>query len=185
MDIVDLFPKAVRNKRYLLVGTDYFTKWVEVEPMANIKDVDAKRFVWKNIVTRFGISRTLISDNGLQFHSKAFKRYYCDLGITNRYSTPAYPQGNGQAEAVNKVIVNGLKKRLDDVKGKLVEELSHILLTYRTTPCRSTRETPFSMTCGAEAVIPLETGFLTLRTSSFTLSNNDKLLGKSLDLIEE
>ena len=81
--------------------------------------------------------------------------------------------------------MNGLKKRLDDVKGKLVEELSHILLTYRTTPRRSTRETPFSMTYGAEAVIPLETGFLTLRTSSFTLSNNDKLLEKSLDLIEE
>ena len=112
------FPKAAGNRRWLSVDIDYFTKWVEVEPMANIKDVDAKRFVWKNIVTRFGISRTLISDNGLQFHSKAFKRYYCDLGITNRYSTPAYPQGNGQDEAVNKVIVNGLKKRLDDMKGK-------------------------------------------------------------------
>ena len=143
MDIVDLFPKAARNKRYLLVGTDYFTKWVEVELMANTKDVDAKRFVWKNIVTRFGILRTLISNNGLQFHSKAFRRYYCNLGITNRYSTPAYLQGNGQAEAVNKVIVNGLKKRLDDVKGKWVEELSHVLLTYRTTPRRSTGKTPF------------------------------------------
>ena len=101
-----------------MVGTDYFTKWVEIEPLANIKDIDAKRFVWKNIVTRFGILHTLISDNGLQFDSKAFRRYYCDLGITNRYSTPAYPQGNGQAEAVNKVIVNGLKKRLDNTKGK-------------------------------------------------------------------
>ena len=54
----------------------------------------------------------LISDNGLQFDSKIFRRYCDELGITNRYSTPAYPQGNGQVEAVNKVIVNGLKKRL-------------------------------------------------------------------------
>ena len=38
--------------------------------------------------------------------------------LLNKYSTPAYPQGNGQAEAVNKVIVSGLKKRLDDAKGK-------------------------------------------------------------------
>ena len=76
---------------YLLVGTDYFTKWVEVEPRANIKDVDAKRFVWKNIVTRFGIIHTLISDNSLQFDNKAFRRYCCDLGIINRYSTLAYP----------------------------------------------------------------------------------------------
>ena len=86
--------------------------------MANIKDVDAKKFVWKNFVTRFGVLRTLISDNDLKFDSKYFRRYYCDLGITNRYSTPAYLQGNGQAEAINKVIVNGLKKRLDDAKGK-------------------------------------------------------------------
>ena len=118
------------NKRYLLVGTNYFTKWVETEPWINIRDMDAKKFVWKNIVTRFGVPRTLISNNGLQFDSKYFRRYYCDLGITNRYSTPAYPQGNGQAKAINKVIVSGLKKMLNDAKVKWVEELPHILWTY-------------------------------------------------------
>ena len=109
----------------------------------------------------------------------------CDLGIMNRYSTSAYPQGNGQAETVNKVIVGGLKKRLDDAKGKWVKELPQVFWTYWTTPRRSTRETPFLMTYGAEVVIPLETRFLTLRTSSFILSINDGLLEKSLDLIEE
>ena len=179
------FPKTVRNKKYLLVNIDYFTKWVEAEPLVNISDVDAKRFVWKNIVTQFGVSHVLILDNGLQFDSKMFRRYCGEMGITNRYSTPAYPQGNGQAEAVNKVIVNGLKKRLDDAKGKWVEELPHVLWTYRITPRRSTGETPFSMTYGAEAVIPLETGFLTLRTSSFNPRDNDEQLTKSLDLIEK
>ena len=185
LNIVGPFPKAARNKRYLLVGTNYFTKWVETEPLTNIRDVDVKKFVWKNIITRFGVPRTLISDIGLQFNSKSFKRYCCDLGITNRYSTPVYPQGNGQAEAVNKVIVNGFKKRLDDAKGKWVEELSRVLWTYRTTLRRSTGETPFSMTYGAEVIIPLETGFSTLRTSSFNSSDNNGLLEKSLDFIEE
>ena len=63
--IVGPFPKVVGNKMYLLVNTDYFTKWVEVEPLANIRDVDAKKFVWKNIVTRFEVPRTLILGNGL------------------------------------------------------------------------------------------------------------------------
>ena len=169
----------------MLVGMDYFTKWVETEPLANIKDVNAKKFVWRNIVTQFGVPRTLISDNGLQFDSKAFRRYCCKLGIVNRYSTLAYPQGNGQVEAINKVIVSGLKKRLDDAKGRWVEELPHILWTYQTTLRRSTGKTPFAMTYGAEAMIPLETNFPTLRTNSFTLSGNDELLGESLDLIEE
>ena len=107
------------------------------------------------------------------------------MEITNRYSTPAYLQGNGQVEVVNKVIVNGLKKRLDDANGKWMEELPHVLWTYRTTPRRSTGETPFMMTYGAEAVILLETGFPTLRTSSFNPSDNDEYLKKNLDLIEE
>ena len=153
--------------------------------MVNIKDVDAKKFVWKNIVTRFMVPHSLISDNGLQFNSKSFKLYCSELGITNRYSTPAYPQGNGQAEAINKVIVNGIKKRLDDAKGKWVEELPHVLWTYRTTPRRSTGETPFSMTYGAEAIIPLETGFPTLKISTFSPNSNDNLLERGLDLIEE
>ena len=81
--------------------------------------------------------------------------------------------------------MNGFKKRLDDVKGKWVEELPHVLWTYRTTPRRSTGETPFSMIYRAEAVIPLEMGFPTLKTSLFTPDSNDNLLERSLDLIEE
>ena len=164
LDTVGPFPKAAGNNKYLLVGTDYFTKWVEAEPLANIRDMDVNNFLWKNTITRFRIPHTLISDNGLQFDSKSFRRYCCEMGITNRYSTPAYPQGNGQAESINKVIVSRLKKRLDDVKGRWVEELPHNLWMYRTTPRRSTRETPFSMSYGAEAVIPIEVGFSTLRT---------------------
>ena len=120
LDIVSPFPKAAGNKRYLLVDMDYFTKWVKAKPLANIRDMDAKKFFWKNIVIRFEVPCTLISDNDFQFDSKSFRRYCCDIGITNRYSTPAYPQGNGQAEAINKVIVNGLKKRMNDAKGKWV-----------------------------------------------------------------
>ena len=86
--------------------------------MANIRDINVKKFVLKNIVTRFGVPNLLVSDNGLQFDSKAFRAFCSDLGIKNKYSTPAYPQSNGQAEAVNKTILNGLKRRLDGAKGR-------------------------------------------------------------------
>ena len=66
-----------------------------------------------------------------------------------------------------------------------MEELPHVLWTYKTTSRRSTGDTPFSMTYGVEAVIPLETGFPTSRTSSFNSKDNDEQLTKSLDLIEE
>ena len=75
-----------------------------------------KKFIWKNIITRFGVPNSLISDNGLQFDSRAFRKFCSNLGIKNRFSSPVYPQGNGQAEAVNKVIVNDLKRRLEGAK---------------------------------------------------------------------
>lgn len=70
---------------------DYFTKWVEFKALANIHDVDVKKFFWKNIVTRFRVPEMLILNNELRFDSKAFKKYYDDLRIKNIYSMPAYP----------------------------------------------------------------------------------------------
>lgn len=99
---------------------------------------------------------SVISNNGLQFDSKAFREFCSDLGIKNRYSSLAYPQSNGQAEATNKAIVNGLKKMLDSAKGRWVEELPSVLWAYQTTPRRSTGETPFFFTYGVEVVIPAE-----------------------------
>ena len=65
MDIIGPFPKATSNRKWLFVGIDYFTKWVNAKPLSNIRDIDAKRFIWRNIITRFGIPHTLILDNGL------------------------------------------------------------------------------------------------------------------------
>ena len=55
VDIVGPLPRALGNKKFLIVATDYFTKWVEAEPLSHIRDTDAKRFFWKNVVTLFGI----------------------------------------------------------------------------------------------------------------------------------
>ena len=67
---------------------DYFSKWVEAEAYANIKDKDVTKFVWKNIICRFGIPQAIIADNGPQFDSVAFKTFCSELKIKNLYSTP-------------------------------------------------------------------------------------------------
>ena len=167
------------------MAVDYFTKWAEAEALDNIWDVDVKKFVWRNIVTRFGVLDSLISDNGLQFDSRAFREFCNDLGIKNRYSTPAYPQSNGQAEATNKAIVNGLKKRLDGTKGRWAEELPNVLWVYRATPRRSIGETLFFLTYGVEVVIPTEVNLCSARVAEFDPSQNDGLLVEHLNLLEE
>ena len=91
MDIVSPLPIASAQKKFLLVATDYFSKWVEVEAYASIKDKDISKFIWKNIVCRFEILQALVADNGPQFNSIAFRTFYSELKIKNLYSTPRYP----------------------------------------------------------------------------------------------
>ncbi|XP_034709689.1 uncharacterized protein LOC117932524 [Vitis riparia] len=92
VDIVGPLPTAPTQKKFLLVATDYFSKWVEAEAYASIKDKDVTEFVWKNIICRFGIPQTIIADNGPQFDSIAFRNFCSELNIWNSYSTPCYPQ---------------------------------------------------------------------------------------------
>ncbi|XP_075663237.1 uncharacterized protein LOC142632783 [Castanea sativa] len=159
--------------------------WAEVEALANIRDVDVKKFVWRNIVTRFGLPESLVSDNGLQFDSKTFHKFCSNLGIKNKYSTLAYSQSNSQVEATNKTIVNGLKKRLEGSKGKWAEELPSVLWAYRMTTRRSTGETPFSLTYGVKAIILAEVNLCSAWVSKFALLENDELMMNRLDLLEE
>ena len=73
----------------------------------------------------------LVSDNGSQFTSGPFKEFCEQYGIRNQFSTPTYPQTNGQAESSNKTLLDGIKKRLEKAKGRWVEELPNILWTAK------------------------------------------------------
>ena len=101
LDIIGPFPTAVRQLKFLVVGIDYFTKWVEAETLATITEKNVRSFVWRCIICRFGIPRVFVSDNGRQFdNERQFDndsfRYFClQLGIKNHYSSLAHPQANG------------------------------------------------------------------------------------------
>ena len=66
------FPIAVRQLKFLVVGIDYFTKWVEAKALATITEKNIRGFVWRCIICRFGILRVLVSDNGKQFDNDSF-----------------------------------------------------------------------------------------------------------------
>ena len=102
-------------------------KWVEAETLATITEAKVQNFVWKNIVCRFGIPRTIILDNGCQFDSSGFRSFCSSLEIKNKYSSPGHPQANGQTEVTNRTLLKLIKTRLVGAKGAWLEELPSIL----------------------------------------------------------
>ena len=85
---------AIKQLKFLVVGIDYFTKWVEPEALTTITEKNIRSFVWRNIICKYGIPRVLVSDNGKQFDNNAFRDFCSELGIKNHYLLPAHPQAN-------------------------------------------------------------------------------------------
>uniref|UniRef100_A0A2N9HNF1 Uncharacterized protein n=1 Tax=Fagus sylvatica TaxID=28930 RepID=A0A2N9HNF1_FAGSY len=166
LDIMGPLPIGRRQLKFLVVAIDYFTKWVEAEPLATITERNIQNFVWKAVICRFGIPRVLVSDNGKQFDNPRFRQFSQELGIHNHYSSPGHPQANGQVEVTNRSLLKLIKTRLEGAKGLWPEELPSILWAYRTTVRIPTGETPFRMTFGSEAVIPVEIGLTTFANFS-------------------
>ncbi|KAF5774546.1 putative integrase, catalytic core, ribonuclease H domain, ribonuclease H-like superfamily [Helianthus annuus] len=185
MDIVGKLPKAPGGKVFMLAMTDYFSKWIEAEAFAQVREKEVISFIKRNIITRFGIPSEIVCDNGSQFIGSRTTNFCDSWGIKMITSTPVHPQANGQAESSNKIIINNLKKKLGSKKGKWAEELPYVLWADRTTPKNATGQTPFSLVFGAEAVIPTEMVIPTARTSTRDPEENATILAQDLDTIEE
>ena len=95
LDIMASFLIVVKQLKFLVVGINYFTKWVEAEALATIMEKNIWSFVWKNIICRYGILRVPVSDNKKQFDNSAFRDFCSELGIKNHYLSLAHPQANG------------------------------------------------------------------------------------------
>ena len=178
LDIIGPLPQGKRQVKFLIVVIDYFTKWVETE-------AKVQNFMWKNIVCRFGIPQIIISNNGQQFDSQGFRDFCSGLGIKNQFSSPGHSQANGQMEVTNRTLLKIIKAQLDNANGAWPEELPNVLWAYRPTPRTPTGETPFSLTHGIKAIIPVEIGITNLRREVFHKGSNDNQLRINLDCLDE
>jgi len=161
IDLMGPFPKAFGQLKYLVVAIDYSTKWIEAEPIEKITAKNVLRFFKRNILARFGVPALVISDNGTQFTDQKFQGYLRNIGIKQSFTSVEHPQANGLAEAANRLILQGIRRRLDTTKTSWAEELHTVLWAYRTTPHSTIGESPFRLTYGTQAVVPIELNKLT------------------------
>ncbi|GKB05647.1 reverse transcriptase domain-containing protein [Tanacetum coccineum] len=185
IDIAGPFPKGPGKVKFLIVAMDYFTKWIEAKVVATISGGQVKKFVWDNIVCRFGLPGEIVSDNGKQFSDNLFKDWCDKLNITQRFASVKHPQSSGLVERANQSLRKGIKARLGEGNKNWIEKITHVLWAHRTMIKSSNEDTPFSLTYGTEAVIPAEIGMPTYRTTIVDVMHNDDEIKLNLDLLEE
>ncbi|RDX76975.1 Tf2-8, partial [Mucuna pruriens] len=168
-----------------LAIVDYFTKWVEAESITTISSKRIKHFFRKKIICRFGIPAEIVLDNGTQFASKGTVEFCEGLKIKQIFTLVKHRQSNSQAEAANKVILRGLRRRLEEAKGRWADELPQVLWSYHPTPHSTTNKTPFCLTFGTEAMIPVEIREPSPRTALFEPGKNEEELRANLDMLQE
>nr|XP_009784597.1 PREDICTED: uncharacterized protein LOC104232998 [Nicotiana sylvestris] len=127
----------------------------------------------------------IVCYNGKQFIGSKVTKFLEYHKIKRILSTSYHPSRNGQAESINKTIIQNLKKRLTDAKRKWKEILPEVLWAYRTTSKSSTGATPFSLVYGAEALIPVEVEESSIRFQYATEESNNKDMNTSLELLDK
>nr|GEU68586.1 reverse transcriptase domain-containing protein [Tanacetum cinerariifolium] len=185
IDIAGPFSEGPGKVKFLIVAIDYFIKCIEAKLVATIMGAQIKKFVWDNIVCRFDLPGEIIYDNEKQFRDNPFKDWCEKLCIRQCFASVKHPQANGLVERENRNLGERIKARLDERSKNWLEEISHVPWAHRTMVKSSNEETPFSITYGMEAVIPVEIGMPTLRTAEVDMIKNDEALGINLDLLEE
>jgi transposase InsO family protein len=157
IEIIGILPRASGGFRFLFISIDTFTKWMEATPVVNISQEAAVNFL-KSIIYRFSIPKRVLIDNGTQFKGVKFLRCCAYFGIYHQPSSAAHLQINGQVERTNRLLLQGMKTRMfQDLEAKdknWHKELPSVLWALQTNINRATRDTPFSLVYGAEAVLP-------------------------------
>ncbi|CAL9012723.1 unnamed protein product [Prunus brigantina] len=141
---------------FIIVATDYFTKWVEAKPIKSTTSQEIITFIEEQIIQRFGIPESITTDRGSSFISGDMLDMAEAFKFKLLQSTPYYAQANGQAESSNKVIINIIRKMLEKNPKQWHEKLSETLWAYRTSKREATGMTPYALTYGHDAILPME-----------------------------
>ena len=184
LDILGPLPIGKGQCKFIIVAVDYFTKWAEAAFSHNYRTKDTQFCVASHHMQVWHPKSPGIRQRK-QFDNAKFKNFCAEIGIKNYYSSPAHPQSNGQAEVTIRILKVALKTKLEDLKGNWVEYLPEVLWAHRTTQKSATRETPFSLAFGIEAVAPVEVEIKSPKIELASVEQNDEALRLNLELLEE
>jgi hypothetical protein len=156
LDMIGPLPTTLGGFNRVLVAIDKFTKWIEVKPVTCPKADRVLNFL-DLLVHRYGLPHRFITDLGSNFNNHQFWEYCENSGIDVWYVSAAHPRANGHVERANGMVLDALMKRLHDAAntkgGKWIKELPNALWGLRTQPTKLTRQSPYFLVYGSEAIL--------------------------------
>jgi hypothetical protein len=186
--MVGPFKTAPEGLTHLMVAVDKSTKWIEAKPIKKLGGSSTIKF-FNDIITRYGVPHSIITDNGTNFAKGFFAEYYGQKGIWLDLASVMHPQSNGQVEKANGLILAGIKPRLveplERSAGCWVEELPSVLWSLRTTPNRFVGFMPFFLVYEAEVVLPTDIEFDAPRVVQYMEKQAKEAREDGVDLLEE
>ena len=152
-----LYAGAARtSNKYILVATDYCTKWVEAKALWNNMATSTTKFLYEYIWCRFGCPIELISNQRMHFLNKVIYELTHHCAVIHKNNTPYYPQANGLAKSTNKMPQNILKKIVNENRIDWDTKLHNTMWAYWTSYKTSIQSTPSSLAFGLDVVMPIE-----------------------------
>ena len=155
IDFVGPLEKTKKGNKYILVVTDYLTKWPEAKAMKEATAENVIEFIYKRIICTHGCPKVILSDRGTHFRNKLVDGLCEKFEIKHKLSSPYHPQTNGLVERFNRTLCESLAK-VSRKEDEWDEHIESVLFAYRTTRHNTTKKTPFFMVYGREAILPIE-----------------------------
>jgi hypothetical protein len=155
IDIMGPFPATSRQKRFLLVIVDYFTRWIEIFSMRITTSIEIAEVLINQVFTRYGLPRYILSDNGPQFVSNLFSEFCQLMTIQQKFTANYHPQTN-MTERVNRTLKPLIAIFAQEHPHSWDKEIQKLALAIRTSVNETTGETPAFLMFGRDPIIPLD-----------------------------
>jgi transposase InsO family protein len=182
----EVHPASSKGHRFVLVTTDYFTKWIEVVPLKNMTHRGGGNKIHRGAYyTSVWNTTNIDNQSRAMFMSHQFREFAEALKIKLLNSSPYYAQANGQAESSNKVLIKLIKKKIDEHPRRWYEVLSEALWAHRTSKYSAMKVTLFELVYGQEVVLPIEINLQTLRVIKQDILSAKEYTEGMMDRVDE
>lgn len=157
IDYVGPLPRTPRGNKYIIVATDYLTKWPEARPVSEATASKTAAFIYDEIICRHGCPKVILTDRGTHFRNQIVDDLLARFEIKHLYSTPYHPKTNGLTERFNRTLGDSLAK-VSETDTDWDKHLGSVLFAYRTAKQSTTKIEPFYLVYGRSANFPTKEG---------------------------